>query len=77
MENPSHPQPSTSKIPGGPNSPALAGFSSADFRHCEGTGEAQPVEIPLCEVERQASGLSTHHVLAESITSCPQQGSRG
>lgn len=77
MENPAHPHPSTSKIPEGPNNPALARFSSADFRHCEGTGEAQPAEIPLCEVERQASGLSTYHVLAENITSSPQQGSRG
>lgn len=66
MENPAHTPSSTSKIPGGPNNPALgSGFPSADFRHCKGTGEAQPMEIPLCEVERQASGLCTHQVLAE------------
>lgn len=35
------------------------------------------MEIPLCEVERQVSGLSTHHVLDESITISRQQGSRG
>lgn len=66
MENPAHTHLSTRKIPGAPNNPALgSAFPSADLRHCEGTGEAQPMEIPLCEVEGQASGLSTPQVLAE------------